>query len=75
MRDGGLAVGDRALLERDAEAALPSRDQPSVLYCGGGFRSALAAAALQDMGYRRVYSLAGGWKAWLARGLPTEGGP
>ncbi len=69
-----LHIG-KGVLERDAEAALPSLDQPIVLYCGGGFRSALAAAALQDMGYRRVYSLAGGWKAWLARGLPTEGGP
>ena len=47
-------------------------DEEIVLYCGGGFRSALAAEALQQMGYRNVWSMAGGWKAWLAAGLPTE---
>lgn len=70
--EGALHIG-KGVLERDVEAALPELDRPIVLYCGGGFRSALAAAALQDMGYTRVYSLAGGWKAWLAAGLPTAG--
>ena len=69
---GALHLG-KGVLERDVEAALPDLDQPIVLYCGGGFRSALAAAALVDMGYRRVYSLAGGWKAWRAADLPVVG--
>jgi rhodanese-related sulfurtransferase len=43
-----------------------------ILYCGGGFRSALAADNLQKMGYRNVASMAGGWRAWQAEGGPTE---
>ncbi len=62
----------RGVLERDIVAKVPDKDEELVLYCGGGFRSALAADNLQRMGYRRVCSLAGGWKAWVARGLPTE---
>lgn len=62
----------RGVLERDIVQAVPDKDQALVLYCGGGFRSALAADNLQKMGYRNVYSLAGGWKAWLAAGLPTQ---
>ena len=68
---GAVHLG-RGVLERDVEAAYPDLDTPLVLYCGGGFRSALAADMLQRMGYRRVWSLAGGWKAWVAAGLPTE---
>jgi rhodanese-related sulfurtransferase len=62
--DGAVYLG-RGVLERDIEAAYPDLDTPLVLYCGGGFRSALAADALQRMGYRQVSSMAGGWKAWL----------
>ncbi len=74
--NAGHAVGaqqfGRGVLERDIVQAVPDKDQALVLYCGGGFRSALAADNLQKMGYRNVYSLAGGWKAWLAAGLPTQ---
>jgi rhodanese-related sulfurtransferase len=62
----------KGVIERDIVAKVPDKDEELVLYCGGGYRSALAADALQKMGYRRVRSLAGGWKAWVARGLPIE---
>ncbi len=62
----------KGVIERDIEAKAPNRDQELILYCGGGFRSALAADALGKMGYRRVRSLAGGWRAWNERGLPVE---
>jgi rhodanese-related sulfurtransferase len=62
----------RGVLERDIVAKVPDKDEELILYCGGGFRSALAADNLQKMGYRRVYSLAGGWREWNKRGLPTE---
>jgi rhodanese-related sulfurtransferase len=62
----------RGVIERDIVAKAPDKGEELVLYCGGGFRSALAADNLQRMGYTRVRSLAGGWKAWLAHGLPTE---
>jgi len=52
----------KGIIERDIEAAVPDKDRPIVLYCGGGYRSALAADALQKMGYRNVCSLAGGWR-------------
>ena len=70
------AAGSRHLgkgvIERDIEAAFPDTGTKLVLYCGGGYRSALAADALQKMGYRNVYSLAGGWRAWKAAGMPVE---
>ncbi|MBM4344346.1 MAG: sulfurtransferase [Deltaproteobacteria bacterium] len=62
----------RGVLERDIVGAVPNKGQVLVLYCGGGYRSALAADNLQKMGYGNVLSLAGGWKAWVAAGLPTE---
>ena len=62
----------RGVLERDVVGKVPDKSEELILYCGGGFRSALAADNLQRMGYTRVRSLAGGWKEWLARGLPTE---
>jgi rhodanese-related sulfurtransferase len=62
----------RGVIERDIVAAVPDKDEELVLYCGGGFRSALAADNLQRMGYTRVRSLAGGWREWTGRGLPTE---
>lgn len=70
---GAVHLG-RGVLERDIEAAVPDRSQPLVLYCGGGYRSALSALSLQEMGYTAVSSLAGGWKAWLAAGGPVTTG-
>ena len=63
----------RGVIERDIEAAVPDRAAELILYCGGGYRSALAADNLQRMGYTNVYSLAGGWKAWKEAGAPVEG--
>lgn len=62
----------RGILERDIEKAVPDFSTEIVLYCGGGFRSALAADALQKMGYSNVWSLAGGWTAWTEKKAPTE---
>jgi len=62
----------KGIIERDIETAIPDPNAEIVLYCGGGFRSALAADNLQRMGYTRVYSLAGGWREWVQAGLPTE---
>ena len=71
----GHAVGaehlGKGIIERDIVARAPDKDEELILYCGGGFRSALAADALTKMGYRRARSLAGGWRAWTTRGLPT----
>jgi len=62
----------RGVIERDITAKVPNKDEELILYCGGGFRSALAADNLMRMGYTRVRSLAGGWREWNKRGLPTE---
>jgi rhodanese-related sulfurtransferase len=74
--DAGHAKGARHLgrgvIERDVEKAIPDSGKEIVLYCGGGFRSALAAENLQKMGYSRVYSMAGGWKAWTTSGGEVE---
>ena len=61
----------KGVIERDIEQAIPEQDTPIVLYCGGGFRSALTADNLQRMGYTEVASLDGGWRGWNERGLPT----
>ncbi len=61
----------KGVIERDIVAAVPNKDEELILYCGGGYRSILAADAIQKMGYTRVRSMAGGWKAWLAAGHPT----
>ena len=61
----------RGILERDIESVIPEKDAPILLYCAGDFRSAIAADNLQKMGYENVVSLAGGWPAWHAHGLPT----
>jgi rhodanese-related sulfurtransferase len=61
----------KGILERDVEVKHPDKSEPLYLYCGGGFRSALAADNLQKMGYRNVYSVDGGWRA-LKELLPTE---
>jgi rhodanese-related sulfurtransferase len=62
----------KGVIERDIERAVPDRSTRLVLYCGGGFRSALAADNLQRMGYTHVESMAGGWRAWTAAGLPVD---
>jgi rhodanese-related sulfurtransferase len=62
----------RGIIERDIEKAVPDKDSEIVLYCGGGYRSALAADNLQKMGYRNVYSMIGGIKAWKENGYPMK---
>ena len=62
----------KGVIERDIEKTFPDPATPLVLYCGGGFRSALAADALQKMGYTDVISMDGGWKGWTSAGYPTE---
>lgn len=68
---GAIHLG-KGIIERDIEKTVPDKSATMVLYCGGGYRSALAADALAKMGYRKAISLEGGWRAWLAAGLPTE---
>jgi len=68
---GAMHLG-KGIIERDIESKVPRKDATLVLYCGGGYRSALAADALQRMGYRNAISLDGGWRAYLASGLPVE---
>ncbi len=60
------------MIERDVERAFPDKDAVLVLYCGGGYRSALAGDNLQKMGYTNVISMDGGWRAWVEAGYPTE---
>lgn len=62
----------RGVIERDIEKLVPDKGTPVYLYCGGGFRSSLAADSLQQMGYTNVHSVAGGWRAWLESGAPVE---
>jgi rhodanese-related sulfurtransferase len=62
----------KGIIERDIEAVIPDKEAPIVLYCGGGFRSVLAADALQQMGYHRVISMTGGIRAWREAGYPLE---
>ena len=73
----GRAAGSthlaKGIIERDIEATVPDKATEVILYCGGGFRSALAADVLQQMGYTNVSSMAGGWKAWKDSGAPIEG--
>lgn len=61
----------RGIIERDIVEAFPEKSTELILYCGGGFRSALAADMLQKMGYTNVFSMAGGWKAWRDASCPT----
>jgi len=65
---GAIHLG-RGILERDIETMVPDRNAEIILYCGGGYRSALSAASLQEMGYSRVWSMAGGIKAWRKSGF------
>ena len=71
-RAAGAVHLSKGIIERDIEQRVPDKQTTLVLYCGGGFRSALAGDALQKMGYRSVLSLAGGWRAWTGAGLPVE---
>ena len=64
----------KGVIERDIEARVPDKNAELILYCGGGFRSALSADSLQKMGYRNVASMAGGWRAWQEAGAPAESG-
>src|SRR6266404_5677373 len=68
---GAIHLG-KGIIERDIETKIPDKHTTLVLYCGGGFRSALAADALQQMGYASVISLDGGWRAYQQSGLPVE---
>jgi rhodanese-related sulfurtransferase len=68
---GALYLG-KGVLERDIEAKIPDRDAEIILYCGGGYRSVIAADSLQRMGYTNVSSMMGGWREWSASGAPTE---
>jgi len=62
----------KGIIERDIEKLAPDPAAPLVLYCGGGFRSALAAESLQEMGYKNVASMWGGWRAWTEANYPVE---
>jgi rhodanese-related sulfurtransferase len=68
---GARHIG-KGVIERDIEKAIPDPGADIVLYCGGGFRSLLAAETLQRMGYTNVKSMAGGWREWTSKSLPTE---
>ena len=73
---GGHVVGavhlGKGIIERDIERIVPDHATDMVLYCGGGYRSALTADALQTMGYTNIVSMDGGWKRWRELGYPTE---
>lgn len=68
---GAVHLG-KGVIERDIEGRIPDKSAPIVLYCGGGFRSALAADNLQKMGYTNVVSMDGGWRGWTEAGFPTQ---
>jgi rhodanese-related sulfurtransferase len=68
---GAIHLG-KGIIERDVEQAFPDKKAPLVLYCGGGFRSALVADNLQKMGYTNVISMDGGWRGWTEAGYPVE---
>jgi rhodanese-related sulfurtransferase len=74
--EAGHAAGakhmGRGIIERDIVQDYPDKSTEMVLYCGGGYRSALAADMLQKMGYTNVWSMDGGWKAWKESGAPVE---
>ena len=62
----------KGIIERDIETQVPDKSAELILYCGGGYRSALAADMLQKMGYTNVFSMAGGWKSWKDSGAPIS---
>lgn len=65
----------RGIIDRDIVQTYPDKSTEIVLYCGGGYRSALAADMLQKMGYKNVWSMDGGWSAWKEAGAPVEDKP
>jgi len=67
---GAVHMG-KGVIERDIETAVPDPKTKLILYCGGGFRSALVADNLQKMGYTNVESMDGGWRGWVEAGMPT----
>ena len=68
---GAVHLG-KGIIERDIERIVPDHGTDIVLYCGGGFRSAMSADAVRQMGYTNVVSMDGGWKRWTDLGYPTE---
>jgi rhodanese-related sulfurtransferase len=68
---GSIHLG-KGVIERDIEAVIPNKDAEIILYCGGGFRSAIAAESLMEMGYKNVVSMDGGYRGWVEAGGPTE---
>src|SRR5256714_6720987 len=68
---GAIHLG-KGIIERDIETTVPDKSTELILYCGGGYRSALGADVLQEMGYTNVWSMAGGWKAWEESRAPIE---
>ena len=68
---GAIHLG-KGIIERDIETTIPDKSTELILYCGGGYRSALAGDVLQTMGYTNVFSMAGGWKAWRESDAPIE---
>ena len=70
---GAVHIG-KGVIERDIETTVPDKGTELILYCGGGFRSALSADMLQKMGYRNVTSMAGGWRAWNDAKAPVAQG-
>jgi rhodanese-related sulfurtransferase len=67
---GAVYIG-KGVIERDIEQKVPDKNATLVLYCGGGFRSALAADSLQKMGYKNAISMDGGWRGWTESGYPV----
>ncbi|MGB6482736.1 MAG: rhodanese-like domain-containing protein [Candidatus Acidiferrales bacterium] len=67
---GAIHLG-KGVIERDIEQTIPDKNATLVLYCGGGFRSALAADNLQKMGYKNAVSMDGGWRGWTESGFPV----
>jgi len=74
--EAGHAAGarhmGRGVIERDIVQTIPDKNSEIILYCGGGYRSALATDNLQKMGYTNVWSMAGGWHAWEESGAPCD---
>ncbi len=62
----------KGIIEREIETQIPDHEAEIILYCGGGFRSALSADNIQKMGYTKVFSMDGGWREWKSKGYPTE---
>jgi rhodanese-related sulfurtransferase len=71
-RAAGAEHLGKGIIERDIEEKVPEKSTELILYCGGGYRSALVADVLQRMGYTNVFSMAGGWKAWKDSGAAIQ---